>query len=73
MSDEEIYAALEKAGHKLVRREDGSVNEWVLDDDNNFHNGPGCELCGQSWCQHCLRRNLSIQKCPKAKIKTKTK
>lgn len=41
----------EDAGHKLMLNEEGQVDFWIV--DSNFHNGPGCELCGKSWCWHC--------------------
>lgn len=49
---EEYYGALEAAGHCLVRNEDGTVDRFQLDVDN--HNGPGCERCGESWCELCV-------------------
>lgn len=45
------HIALEAAGHKLIRDEDGDVDIFRL--DANFHNGPECELCGETWCHHC--------------------
>ena len=45
------YKKLEAAGHVLYRDEDGSVDAWKLDYD--YHNGPGCVNCHQSWCEHC--------------------
>jgi len=45
----EYYAALEAAGHLLVRDSGGSVA--YLGDDP--HRGPMCELCHEQWCQHC--------------------
>lgn len=33
------------AGHRLVKKEDGSVDIFRLDYDR--HNGPECELCGK--------------------------
>lgn len=47
----EYHEALEAAGHKLRRNDNGEVDVWVMEED--FHNGPGCELCGESWCHHC--------------------
>ena len=42
---------LEAAGHVLKRDEDGEVDNWVMDWD--YHNGPGCVNCHDSWCHHC--------------------
>ncbi len=55
---------LEAAGHKLVRDADGSVDCWMLDHD--YHNGPGCELCGESWCHHC--ENRVIEPCTHSRV-----
>jgi hypothetical protein len=40
-----------QAGHVLKLDEDGAVDEFVC--DAGYHNGPGCSVCGESWCQHC--------------------
>jgi hypothetical protein len=48
---EPFHVKLEQAGHKLIRDEDGDVDIFIC--DTSWHNGPGCELCGESWCQHC--------------------
>lgn len=45
------HTALEAAGHKLIRDEGGYIDTFRLDIDH--HNGPECERCGQTWCQHC--------------------
>lgn len=42
---------LEAAGHVLKRDEDGRIDQWVL--EYEYHNGPGCINCGDSWCHHC--------------------
>jgi hypothetical protein len=46
-----FHIALEEAGHKLRREDDGEVDIFALDYD--YHNGPECVLCGDSWCHHC--------------------
>ncbi len=51
MNDKEYYAAIEAAGHLLRRDERGEVDFFAL--DSGHHNGPGCELCHDTWCQHC--------------------
>lgn len=40
-------------GHKLRRDDDGCVDGFVC--CSGFHNGPGCETCGDSWCEHCTK------------------
>lgn len=57
-TDQEYYDALEAAGHKLRRNEDGSVDHWGL--DHGYHNGPICLICDDSWCEHCQDK---IQPC----------
>lgn len=42
------------AGHTLKRDKDGRVDSWVMSYD--IHNGPGCTVCGDSWCEHCPGR-----------------
>jgi len=51
MFKEEWLAHAERLGHVLKRDEDGCIDIWVT--DSGFHNGPGCESCGHSWCYHC--------------------
>lgn len=41
----------EARGHRLRRDEDGSIDHFVT--DYGYHNGPGCEICKESWCEHC--------------------
>lgn len=55
------HSELENAGHRLIRSEDGTVDIFRL--DSGYHNGPECELCGETWCQHCRR---DIEPCEKA-------
>lgn len=38
-------------GHTPKMDSDGTMNEWVV--NSGFHNGPGCEACDWSCCQHC--------------------
>lgn len=67
MSDDELFAKIEDLGHKLRRHEDGLIDEWVCEFDEyegRGHNGPGCELCDQSWCVHCLRGDFEVEECP---------
>ena len=37
--------------HLWHRDKNGEVDMWYL--DHGFHNGPGCEVCGLSVCEHC--------------------
>lgn len=46
-----FHEQLEAAGHVLIREYGGDIDFFVLDYD--YHNGPGCVNCDQSWCQHC--------------------
>jgi hypothetical protein len=46
-----LYEQIEAAGHQLQRDEDGEIDIFVL--DYGTHNGPGCVICGDSWCYHC--------------------
>lgn len=50
--DNQWIEAMKAKGHLPVLDEDGNLDTLVLDID--FHNGPGCQLCGESWCHHCL-------------------
>lgn len=52
---------VEAKGHKLCRNEDGEVDHWVV--DVGYHNGPGCELCKDSWCEHCTDAD-KVRECP---------
>jgi hypothetical protein len=38
-------------GHKLVKNSLGEIDWFALEEE--FHNGPACQLCGMSWCDHC--------------------
>ena len=56
-----FYAAIEAAGHLLKRDESGEVDGFAL--DYEYHNGPMCELCYDSWCQHCHDEHDKIESC----------
>lgn len=64
MTENEFYAALEVAGHLLLRNDDGSV-EYC--DAGDYHGGPQCELCRHTWCQHCENE---IETCTNASIES---
>lgn len=50
---EMIAKTLEGQGHVLRRDEDGKIDWLAMCDDENFHNGPICDKCYMSWCEHC--------------------
>lgn len=54
-TNDEWIDALKAKGHvpRMVSYEEGEtyLNMFVL--DCGFHNGPGCETCGWSTCEHC--------------------
>ena len=35
----------------LWHKDGGEIDMWYL--DYGYHNGPGCEVCGASVCEHC--------------------
>jgi hypothetical protein len=37
-------------GHAFYER-DGGIDPFIL--DAGYHNGPGCEACFVTWCEHC--------------------
>ncbi|MFM2091027.1 MAG: hypothetical protein RLZZ127_1516 [Planctomycetota bacterium] len=51
MSPTEWLAHLEAQGHVLRRNQFGKIDEFVLNTD--YHNGPGCVVCDDSWCSLC--------------------
>lgn len=57
-----FHEKLEAAGHRLIRTKDGDVDMFRL--SVGYHNGPECEFCGSSWCQHC---ETVASTCPAAK------
>jgi len=59
-TSETFAERLERAGHKLRRNEDGEVDNFVVSE--GFHNGPGCLVCSESWCEHCAC-NREIEPC----------
>lgn len=61
--DEEFYQELRDAGHKLMLNEDGEVDFFAM--SYEFHNGPMCELCHESWCEH---RNNTVRPCTHAAL-----
>ena len=48
--------------HSWELDEDGDIDDFAYDDDWNFHNGPRCLRCSESFCIHCEpERWLSIE------------
>lgn len=45
---------------------DGEVDMFVI--DIGIHNGPGCEACGFTVCEHCERSWENLDDCPGEKI-----
>lgn len=60
MKDSEYHVALEAAGHKLIRADNGEIDDWRMDVDDpegfRGHNGPECAVCGEMWCIHCREK-----------------
>lgn len=48
-------------GHTLRRGADGDIDSFVV--DAGFHNGPGCIVCGDDWCEHCTSAE-DVEPCP---------
>ena len=40
------------AKHKWILDESGHRDDFQL--DVGYHNGPRCELCQESYCEHCV-------------------
>lgn len=57
---EQWEQAMRKKGHVPVMGKDNRLDHMVL--SSRTHNGPGCSVCGQTWCWHCVTE-LSIQRC----------
>lgn len=62
-----LFERLRAAGHTLAIDEDGDVDSFALDFE--FHNGPACVTCHQSWCQHCTTARTKIEPCSNPPIK----
>lgn len=52
-TNEEWITAMKAKGHSPILDEDGELDCWVMEFD--IHNGPGCSICGDSWCEHCTK------------------
>lgn len=51
MERKEYIEALQAAGHLLRLDDNGVVDDFAM--EYEYHNGPMCELCHESWCVHC--------------------
>ena len=54
-----------KDGHKFALEPDGQVDVWRMEVE--YHNGPHCNSCDESFCQHCDRQ-IYTEVCEQAKI-----
>lgn len=43
--------ALVRNGHMPRVDSDGDIDMFAM--DREYHNGPGCETCGEMWYHHC--------------------
>jgi hypothetical protein len=50
VTDEDWFLAMKAKGH-LPRMSNGRIDMFV--EDAGCHNGPGCETCDWSCCEHC--------------------
>lgn len=57
-----FVAAIREKGHFVALNEEGKPDFWVCEYDH--HNGPGCETCGESWCEHCVGPE-AVGPCPR--------
>jgi hypothetical protein len=46
-----IHIHNEYPEHDWKRNKDGSIDMWAL--DVGYHNGPMCQRCYESFCEHC--------------------
>lgn len=52
--------ALIKKGHTPILYE-GQLDIFVL--DVGHHNGPGCSVCRDMWCWHCMKNPEDLPEC----------
>jgi hypothetical protein len=60
---EEWEKAIIDKGHIPVRGGDNDLDIFVT--DSPYHNGPGCSMCGWTFCWHCF----SIEDIPECGVK----
>ena len=51
--------AAPKNPHKWKCYEDGRIDLFVT--DKGFHNGPGCTVCGFTFCHHCNPEGIDTE------------
>ena len=45
------YGTTTLSRHKFIYDKDGKIDNFIL--DYEYHNGPKCIRCGESFCEHC--------------------
>lgn len=48
-------------GHEFYLDGSGEIDSWRVDGD--YHNGPACAACDESWCEHC-HEGVYTEQCP---------
>lgn len=56
---------LVEGGHAFITNDDGTIDHWQY--EGGFHNGPRCENCKVSWCEHC-EPEIYEEQCPNNNI-----
>lgn len=51
MPKKPIYHKEKHGHHTWIKNEDGKIDDWAV--ASGFCNGPRCEVCGYSFCEHC--------------------
>lgn len=49
--------------HKWIKKKTGEIDMSAMDPDYEFHNGPACERCGYSFCEHCDPKGWDREPC----------
>jgi hypothetical protein len=52
--------------HDFILNEYGEIDIW-LGGDGDYHNGPKCRRCGNSWCHHC-QPGIYDEECPSGQL-----
>ncbi|MFI9845159.1 hypothetical protein ACIHFD_49630 [Nonomuraea sp. NPDC051941] len=50
--------------HQFKLDEDGEVDLFAVANDWEFHNGPWCLTCKDTWCVHCHPERSLEEECP---------
>lgn len=53
--------------HNFIRDDDGDIDVFQL--DIGYHNGPKCQDCGASFCQHCYPERMDEACLPSASFR----